>query len=236
MRFGFLQAVYSGDTILISWQYYCNLPVSKSRFEKHLKGNGLPGNKRTITNYLHYLQEMFIIANEKFSFSPRGKPSRSAGNWPNVMRDVRACRARRCLQVPLPAVRRNTDVRSGGRAGEERPEDIGFARMEMATCRRYSLTRLRFWTTASQTGPSVWKAFRLRPAYTEALAARRSRTPPSHHGPPGGLPSGRTLLYRRILVPVSVRDAIVPVWFYVGDGLDRRQLFSSADHGGFSWL
>jgi len=34
--------------------------------------DGLPGSKRTIANYLHYLQEaFFIIANEKFSFSPR---------------------------------------------------------------------------------------------------------------------------------------------------------------------
>ena len=45
---------------------------SISRFEKHLKGNGLPGSKRTISNYLHYLQEaFFVIVNDKFSFSPR---------------------------------------------------------------------------------------------------------------------------------------------------------------------
>ncbi|MBW1922074.1 MAG: ATP-binding protein [Deltaproteobacteria bacterium] len=45
---------------------------SITRFEKHLKGNGLPGSKRTISNYLHYLQEaFFIIVNDKFSFSPR---------------------------------------------------------------------------------------------------------------------------------------------------------------------
>lgn len=45
---------------------------SITRFEKHLKANGLPGSKRTISNYLHYLQEaFFVIANEKFSFSPR---------------------------------------------------------------------------------------------------------------------------------------------------------------------
>lgn len=45
---------------------------SITRFEKHLKGNGLPGSKRTIANYLHYLQEaFFIIVNDKFSFSPR---------------------------------------------------------------------------------------------------------------------------------------------------------------------
>lgn len=45
---------------------------SITRFEKHLNGNGLPGSKRTIANYFHYLQEaFFIIANDKFSFSPR---------------------------------------------------------------------------------------------------------------------------------------------------------------------
>jgi hypothetical protein len=45
---------------------------SITRFERHLKSNALPGSKRTIANYLHYLQEaFFIIANEKFSFSPR---------------------------------------------------------------------------------------------------------------------------------------------------------------------
>jgi predicted AAA+ superfamily ATPase len=45
---------------------------SISRFEKHLKSNGLQGSKRTIANYLHYLQEaFFIIVNDKFSFSPR---------------------------------------------------------------------------------------------------------------------------------------------------------------------
>ena len=45
---------------------------SISRFEKHLKSNSLPGSKRTISNYLHHLQEaFFVFANEKFSFSPR---------------------------------------------------------------------------------------------------------------------------------------------------------------------
>jgi predicted AAA+ superfamily ATPase len=45
---------------------------SVTQFEKHLKANGLPGSKRTISNYLHYLQEaFFVIANDKFSFSPR---------------------------------------------------------------------------------------------------------------------------------------------------------------------
>lgn len=45
---------------------------SITRFEKQLKSNGLPGSKRTIANYLHYLREaFFVITNEKFSFSPR---------------------------------------------------------------------------------------------------------------------------------------------------------------------
>ncbi|NIQ37918.1 MAG: AAA family ATPase [Proteobacteria bacterium] len=50
---------------------YSNI-FSITRFEKHLKGNGLPGSKRTISNYLHYLQDaFFVIANDKFSYSPR---------------------------------------------------------------------------------------------------------------------------------------------------------------------
>jgi predicted AAA+ superfamily ATPase len=45
---------------------------SITRFEKQLKSNNLPGSKRTIANYFHYLTEAFFtIANEKFSFSPR---------------------------------------------------------------------------------------------------------------------------------------------------------------------
>jgi len=45
---------------------------SITRFEKQLKSNDLPGSKRTIANYFHYLTEaFFVIANEKFSFSPR---------------------------------------------------------------------------------------------------------------------------------------------------------------------
>jgi predicted AAA+ superfamily ATPase len=45
---------------------------SISRFEKQLRTNGIPGSKRTISNYLQYLEEaFFIIANEKFSYSPR---------------------------------------------------------------------------------------------------------------------------------------------------------------------
>jgi len=45
---------------------------SITRFEKHLKQGGLPGSKRTISNYLYYLQDaFFVIANDKFSYSPR---------------------------------------------------------------------------------------------------------------------------------------------------------------------
>jgi len=45
---------------------------SITRFEKQLKSNNLPGSKRTIANYFHYLTEAFFtIVNEKFSFSPR---------------------------------------------------------------------------------------------------------------------------------------------------------------------
>ena len=47
-------------------------PFSITRFERQLKSSDLPGSKRTISNYLQYLTEaFFIIANEKFSFSPR---------------------------------------------------------------------------------------------------------------------------------------------------------------------
>ena len=45
---------------------------SISKFEKTLRLNDLPGSKRTIANYLQYLEDaFFIIVNEKFSFSPR---------------------------------------------------------------------------------------------------------------------------------------------------------------------
>lgn len=45
---------------------------SVSAFEKMLKTAGLSGSKRTIANYLHYLEEaFFLVLAEKFSFSPR---------------------------------------------------------------------------------------------------------------------------------------------------------------------
>jgi predicted AAA+ superfamily ATPase len=45
---------------------------SISAFAGHLKAHGLPGSKRTISNYLQYMQEaFFLLLNEKFSYSPR---------------------------------------------------------------------------------------------------------------------------------------------------------------------
>ncbi len=45
---------------------------SISRFEKQVKGQGLPGSKRTLSAYIDYLREaFFVIASEKFSFSAR---------------------------------------------------------------------------------------------------------------------------------------------------------------------
>jgi predicted AAA+ superfamily ATPase len=45
---------------------------SISAFEKQLKGHGLAGSKRSIADYLRYLEEaFFLIVIEKFDFSPR---------------------------------------------------------------------------------------------------------------------------------------------------------------------
>jgi len=45
---------------------------SISTFAHHLASSGIPGSKRTIANYLRYLEEaFFVIINEKFSYSPR---------------------------------------------------------------------------------------------------------------------------------------------------------------------
>ncbi len=45
---------------------------SISTFEKQLKAAGLTGSKRTIANYLHFLEEaFFLITNEKFAYSSR---------------------------------------------------------------------------------------------------------------------------------------------------------------------
>jgi hypothetical protein len=45
---------------------------SISSFEKVLKTASLPGSKRTISNYLQYIEEaFFLIVHDKFSYSPR---------------------------------------------------------------------------------------------------------------------------------------------------------------------
>jgi predicted AAA+ superfamily ATPase len=55
--------------------YVVNTPselFSISSFEKQLQSKSIPGSKRTISNYLRYLEDaFFVIANEKFSYSPR---------------------------------------------------------------------------------------------------------------------------------------------------------------------
>lgn len=67
-----IKARYVLDALMNEFLETYSSVFSITRFEKHLKSNGLPGSKRTIANYLHYLQEaFFIIANDKFSFSPR---------------------------------------------------------------------------------------------------------------------------------------------------------------------
>ena len=67
-----IKAQYVLDALMNDFLETYSSVFSITRFEKYLKGNGLPGSKRTIANYFHYLQEaFFIIANDKFSFSPR---------------------------------------------------------------------------------------------------------------------------------------------------------------------
>lgn len=45
---------------------------SISAFEKQLKAHGLPGSKRSIANYVRYLEEAFFVTGcEKFDYSPR---------------------------------------------------------------------------------------------------------------------------------------------------------------------
>jgi predicted AAA+ superfamily ATPase len=62
--------------VLDSIMDYCLNTYSElfsiSKFEKRLKANNIPGSKRTIANYLRYLEDaFFILVNEKFSYSPR---------------------------------------------------------------------------------------------------------------------------------------------------------------------
>ena len=67
-----IKAHYLLDALMTEFLETYSSIFSISKFEKTLKLNNLPGSKRTIANYLQYLQDaFFIIANEKFSFSPR---------------------------------------------------------------------------------------------------------------------------------------------------------------------
>ena len=67
-----IRARYVLDALMADILENYSAVFSITRFEKQLKSNALPGSKRTIANYLHYLTEaFFVIANEKFSYSPR---------------------------------------------------------------------------------------------------------------------------------------------------------------------
>ncbi len=67
-----IKARYVLDALMSGFVENYSSVFSITRFEKHLKNNGLPGSKRTIANYLHYLREaFFVVATDKFSFSPR---------------------------------------------------------------------------------------------------------------------------------------------------------------------
>ncbi len=67
-----IKARYVLDAMMAEFLETYAAIFSISRFEKTLKSHGLAGSKRTIANYLHYLQEaFFIFADERFSFSPR---------------------------------------------------------------------------------------------------------------------------------------------------------------------
>ena len=67
-----IKARYVLDALMNEFLESYSTIFSISKFEKTLKLNDLPGSKRTIANYLQYLQEaFFIIVNEKFAFSPR---------------------------------------------------------------------------------------------------------------------------------------------------------------------
>jgi predicted AAA+ superfamily ATPase len=63
-------------TLIESMMNYC-LDImgdlfSISKFTKSIMATDLPVSKKTVSNYLHYLQEVFfIIVNDKFDFSPR---------------------------------------------------------------------------------------------------------------------------------------------------------------------
>jgi len=67
-----IKARYVLDALMTEFLETYSSIFSISKFEKTLRLNDLPGSKRTIANYLQYLEDaFFIIVNEKFSFSPR---------------------------------------------------------------------------------------------------------------------------------------------------------------------
>ena len=67
-----IKARYILDAIMNDFLENYAALFSVSRFERQLKANNLPASKRTISKYLQYLLEaFFIIAIDKFSFSPR---------------------------------------------------------------------------------------------------------------------------------------------------------------------
>ncbi len=60
------------DQMMGSFLESYSTTFSISTFEKQLKTAGLTGSKRTISNYLHFLEEaFFLITSEKFAYSQR---------------------------------------------------------------------------------------------------------------------------------------------------------------------
>jgi predicted AAA+ superfamily ATPase len=60
------------DQMMGSFLESYSTTFSISTFEKQLKAAGLTGSKRTISNYLHFLEEaFFLITSEKFAYSQR---------------------------------------------------------------------------------------------------------------------------------------------------------------------
>ena len=60
------------DQMMGSFLESYSTTFSISTFEKQLKTAGLTGSKRTISNYLHFLEEaFFLITSEKFAYQVR---------------------------------------------------------------------------------------------------------------------------------------------------------------------
>ena len=60
------------DQMMVSFLENYSTTFSISTFEKQLKTAGLTGSKRTISNYLHFLEEaFFLVTSEKFAYSQR---------------------------------------------------------------------------------------------------------------------------------------------------------------------